>query len=113
MPALMAGHSSCEYSALVCAGVINFADAAFSSAEMRGTHAGSGSGRYYSMSAIIGLMMPLLLKACEESAEGQVVSPVNFNSPDRWLSPGIKEAENARGRSFRKVAGANVRCRCR
>ena len=42
------------------------------------------------MSAIIGLDAPL--KACEESAEGQVVSPVNYNSPGR----GYRRAQRGR-----------------
>lgn len=79
----MAGHSLGEYSALVCAGVIAFADAVL--VELRGKFmqeaVPEGTG---GMSAIIGLDDASIAKACEESAEGQVVSPVNFNSPARW-----------------------------
>ena len=80
-PALLAGHSLGEYSALVCAGVIGFADAV-RTVELRGKFmqeaVPEGTG---AMSAIIGLDDAAIAKACEESAEGQVVSPVNYNSP--------------------------------
>lgn len=49
------------------------------------------------MSAIIGLDDAAIAKACEESAQGQVVSPVNFNSPGQVVIAGNKEAvERAR-----------------
>ena len=81
MPTMMAGHSTGEYSALVCAGVIDFADA-IKLVELRGklmqeaVPAGTGA-----MQAIIGLDDAAIQQACEEAAQGQVVSPVNFNSP--------------------------------
>lgn len=69
-PALMAGHSLGEYSALVCAGVIGFADAV-RLVELRGKFmqeaVPEGTG---GMSAIIGLDDAAIAKACEESAEG-------------------------------------------
>lgn len=79
-PAMMAGHSLGEYSALVCAGVLDFKQA-IRLVELRGklmqeaVPAGTGA-----MSAIIGLDNDAIAKACEESAQGEVVSPVNFNS---------------------------------
>ncbi len=45
------------------------------------------------MSAIIGLDDAAIAKACEESAEGQVVSPVNYNSPGRC---GYRRAQRGR-----------------
>lgn len=70
-PALMAGHSPGEYSALVCAGVISFADAV-RLVELRGKYmqeaVPEGTG---GMSAIIGLDDAAIAKACEESAEGR------------------------------------------
>ena len=78
-PAIMAGHSLGEYSALVCAGVLDF-QAAIRLVELRGKlmqeAVPEGTG---AMSAIIGLDNDAIAKACEESAQGQVVSPVNFN----------------------------------
>ncbi|VFS82140.1 Malonyl CoA-acyl carrier protein transacylase [Kluyvera cryocrescens] len=104
-PALLAGHSLGEYSALVCAGVIPFADAV-RLVEMRGKFmqeaVPEGTG---GMSAIIGLDDASIAKACEESAEGQVVSPVNFNSPGQVVIAGHKEAVERAGAAC-KAAGA-------
>lgn len=104
-PALMAGHSLGEYSALVCAGVIDFADAV-RLVELRGKlmqdAVPEGTG---AMSAIIGLDDASIAKACEESAQGQVVSPVNFNSPGQVVIAGNKEAVERAGASC-KAAGA-------
>ena len=57
------------------------------------------------MSAIIGLDDAAIAKACEESAEGQVVSPVNFNSPGQVVIAGNKEAVERAGAAC-KAAGA-------
>lgn len=104
-PAMMAGHSLGEYSALVCAGVIDFADAV-RLVELRGKFmqeavpAGTGG-----MSAIIGLDDAAIAKACKDAAEGQVVSPVNFNSPGQVVIAGHKEAVERAGAAC-KAAGA-------
>ena len=104
-PALMAGHSLGEYSALVCAGVINFADAV-RLVELRGKlmqeAVPEGTG---AMSAIIGLDDAAIAQACAESAQGQVVSPVNFNSPGQVVIAGNKEAVERAGAAC-KAAGA-------
>lgn len=104
-PALMAGHSLGEYSALVCAGVIDFADAV-RLVELRGKlmqdAVPEGTG---AMSAIIGLDDAAIAKACEESAQDQVVSPVNFNSPGQVVIAGNKEAVERAGAAC-KAAGA-------
>ncbi|WP_336701922.1 ACP S-malonyltransferase [Pantoea dispersa] len=104
-PALMAGHSLGEYSALVCAGVLNFADA-IKLVELRGKlmqeAVPEGTG---AMQAIIGLDDAAIRKACEESAQGQVVSPVNFNSPGQVVIAGNKQAVERAGAAC-KAAGA-------
>lgn len=104
-PSLMAGHSLGEYSALVCAGVIDFADA-IKLVELRGKlmqeAVPEGTG---AMQAIIGLDDASIRKACEESAQGQVVSPVNFNSPGQVVIAGNKEAVERAGAAC-KAAGA-------
>ncbi|MBE5257631.1 ACP S-malonyltransferase [Serratia marcescens] len=104
-PALMAGHSLGEYSALVCAGVLNF-KAAIRLVELRGKlmqeAVPEGTGAMY---AIIGLDNDAIAKACEESAQGQVVSPVNFNSPGQVVIAGNKEAVERAGAAC-KAAGA-------
>jgi [acyl-carrier-protein] S-malonyltransferase len=104
-PALMAGHSLGEYSALVCAGVIAFADAV-RLVELRGKlmqeAVPEGTG---AMAAIIGLDDDAIAKACEEAAQGQVVSPVNYNSPGQVVIAGHKEAVERAGAAC-KAAGA-------
>ncbi|CAI0792371.1 ACP S-malonyltransferase [Serratia fonticola] len=105
MPVMMAGHSLGEYSALVCAGVLDFA-AAIRLVELRGKlmqeAVPEGTGAMY---AIIGLDNASIAKACEESAQGQVVSPVNFNSPGQVVIAGNKEAVERAGAAC-KAAGA-------
>lgn len=105
MPVVMAGHSLGEYSALVCAGVIDFKDAV-RLVELRGKlmqeAVPEGTG---AMAAIIGLDNDSIAKACAESAEGQVVAPVNFNSPGQVVIAGNKEAVERAGAAC-KAAGA-------
>lgn len=105
MPAIMAGHSLGEYSALVCAGVIDF-KAAIKLVELRGKlmqeAVPAGTGAMY---AIIGLDNESIEKACQEAAQGQVVSPVNFNSPGQVVIAGEKDAVERAGVAC-KEAGA-------
>lgn len=104
-PVMMAGHSLGEYSALVCAGVIDFKQAV-RLVELRGKlmqeAVPEGTGAMY---AIIGLDNESIAKACEDSALGQVVSPVNFNSPGQVVIAGNKEAVERAGAAC-KAAGA-------
>jgi [acyl-carrier-protein] S-malonyltransferase len=87
-PAVMAGHSLGEWSALVCAGVVNFSDA-IRLVQLRGKYmqeaVPSGIG---SMAAIIGLDDESILEACQTAAENEVVSAVNFNSPGQVVIAG-------------------------
>ncbi|MBC8950935.1 MULTISPECIES: ACP S-malonyltransferase [Xenorhabdus] len=105
VPSIMAGHSLGEYSALVCAGVIDFQQA-IKLVELRGKlmqeAVPEGQGAMY---AIIGLDNESIAKACEESAQGQIVSPVNFNSPGQVVIAGEKEAVERAGAAC-KTAGA-------
>lgn len=104
-PAVLAGHSLGEYSALVCAGVIDFKDA-IALVELRGKlmqeAVPEGTG---AMAAIIGLDNDAIAKACEESAQGEVVAPVNFNSPGQVVIAGNKAAVERAGEAC-KAAGA-------
>lgn len=104
-PSLMAGHSLGEYSALVCAGVLAFTDAV-RLVELRGklmqAAVPEGTG---AMAAIIGLDDAAIAKACEEAAQGQIVSPVNFNSPGQVVIAGNKDAVDRAGAAC-KAAGA-------
>lgn len=87
-PAVMAGHSLGEWSALVCAGVVSFTDA-IRLVQLRGKYmqevVPSGVG---SMAAIIGLDDESILDACQTAAENEVVSAVNFNSPGQVVIAG-------------------------
>jgi len=93
-PAYLAGHSLGEYSALVCAGVIDFADAV-KLVEARGKFmqqaVPAGVGAMY---AIIGLDDDKVVASCEQAqAEtNEVVAAVNFNSPGQIVIAGNKGA---------------------
>jgi len=94
LPAMMAGHSLGEFSALVCAGVLAFADAV-ELVRQRGafmqTAVPVGQG---AMAAIIGLDDDVINGICEQAAAatGQVVAAVNFNSPGQVVIAGHSAA---------------------
>lgn len=104
-PTYFAGHSLGEYSALVCAGVLSLGDAV-KLVEKRGNYmqlavpAGVGA-----MSAIIGLDDAAIATACEQAAQGDIVSPVNYNSPGQVVIAGHKAAVERAG-ELCKAAGA-------
>lgn len=104
-PALVAGHSLGEYSALVCAGVIKFEDA-IALVELRGQlmqqAVPQGIG---AMAAVIGLDNDAIIAACVTAAEDEVVSAVNFNSPGQVVIAGNKAAV-ARASELCVAAGA-------
>ncbi|WP_278401067.1 ACP S-malonyltransferase [Stutzerimonas kunmingensis] len=91
-PAFVAGHSLGEYSALVAAGSLPFADA-IKLVELRGqlmqqaVPAGQGG-----MAAILGLEDADVLAACAEASQGEVVSAVNFNAPGQVVIAGSAAA---------------------
>jgi len=91
-PSILAGHSLGEYSALVCAGALDFSDAV-RLVEARGQFMQAavppGEG---AMAAIIGMDDDAIASACEASAQGQVVAPVNYNSPGQVVIAGSKSA---------------------
>lgn len=104
-PVVLAGHSLGEYSALVCAGVIPF-EVAVKLVELRGqlmqqaVPAGVGA-----MAAVLGLSNEDIQQACEQTANGEVVSPVNFNSPGQVVIAGHATAV-ARASEACDAAGA-------
>ena len=104
-PTLMAGHSLGEYSALVCAGTIDFQDAV-KLVELRGKlmqqAVPEGTGAMY---AIIGLDNDSIIKACQNAEQGEIVSAVNFNSPGQVVIAGAKAAVE-RAAVLCKEAGA-------
>jgi len=107
-PGCTAGHSLGEYSALVCAGALTFADAV-RTVRQRGTFmqeavpVGTGA-----MAAMLGIERAELATICTEAAQGEVVSAANFNSPGQIVIAGSAGAvaraiEIAKGRGYRKA----------
>lgn len=87
-PDFVAGHSLGEYSALVCAGSLNFADAV-QLVRKRGTYMQDavphGVG---AMAAIMGLSHAVVADVCKRAAQGEVCAPANLNSPDQTVISG-------------------------
>jgi [acyl-carrier-protein] S-malonyltransferase len=108
LPVVLAGHSLGEYAALVAAGAIDFAAAIplvrfRAEAMQEAVPAGVGG-----MAAIVGLDVDGIRAACAEAAQGQVVEPVNFNTPDQVVIAGHVEAveratDAARARGARRA----------
>ena len=104
-PSQMAGHSLGEWSALVCANVIDFADG-LRIVEARGKYmqqavpVGQGA-----MAAIIGLDDQEILNACAEAGDLGVVDAVNFNAPGQVVIAGSNDAVE-RAMEICKAAGA-------
>lgn len=105
VPQVMAGHSLGEYSALVCAGSLEFS-AAIELVSLRGQYmqhaVPSGQG---AMAAILGLEDQQVIDACAQAAQGEVVAAVNFNSPGQVVIAGQVDAV-ARAMDACKAAGA-------
>jgi len=104
-PDAVAGHSLGEYSAHVAAGTLAFADA-IRIVRRRGRYmqeavpVGEGA-----MAAILGLDAAKVAQACEEAAQGQVVSPANLNAPGQVVIAGARDAV-ARASDAAKRLGA-------
>jgi [acyl-carrier-protein] S-malonyltransferase len=103
----VAGHSLGEYSALVCSGALSLDDAV-RTVRSRGTFmqeavpVGVGA-----MAAMLSIDADALAAICEEVAQGEVVSPANFNSPGQIVIAGHATAVNrviefAKAKGFRK-----------
>ncbi|MEP6704839.1 MAG: ACP S-malonyltransferase, partial [Acidobacteriota bacterium] len=112
-PVFVAGHSLGEYSALVAAGVLDFADAV-RTVRKRGTYmqeavpVGIGA-----MAAILGLDIDAIEKGCAEAAEGQICGPANINSPSQVVIAGNAEAvdracEILKGKGAKRAIKLNV-----
>jgi len=104
-PAVVAGHSLGEYTALVTAGALAFSDALplvrFRALAMQeAVPVGEGA-----MAAILGLEADAVRGACREAAQGQVVEAVNFNAPSQVVIAGHKAAVE-RGVAAAKAMGA-------
>jgi [acyl-carrier-protein] S-malonyltransferase len=104
-PVAMAGHSLGEYTALVAAGALSFAEAlplVKFRAEVMQQAVPEGQG---AMAAILGLDDETVRAVCSEAAQGQVVQAVNFNSPGQVVIAGDKAAVE-RGMELAKAKGA-------
>jgi [acyl-carrier-protein] S-malonyltransferase len=91
-PAQLSGHSLGEYSALVCAGSLSLHDAAALVAERGRLMQSAVPAGVGAMAAILGGDDAQIAAVCEEVAQGQVVSPANFNSPGQLVIAGNTEA---------------------
>ena len=105
VPSIMAGHSLGEYTALVCAGALGFADAVRLvrlRAEAMQSAVPEGVG---AMAAVLGLDDDAVRAVCAEAAQGEVLEAVNFNSPGQVVIAGNKAAVD-RGCILAKEKGA-------
>lgn len=107
-PALVAGHSLGEYTALVAAGAIAFSDALplvrfRAQAMQEAVPKGAGA-----MAAILGLDDGAVREVCDEAAQGEVVEAVNFNAPSQVVIAGhtaavIRATEIAKSRGAKRA----------
>lgn len=105
VPALMAGHSLGEFSALVCAGSLQFEDAvklvrARGQAMQTAVPVGEGA-----MAAVLGLDDAKIIEICQQASEAGVVEAVNFNSPGQVVIAGQVAAVD-KAIELLKAAGA-------
>ncbi len=104
-PAVVAGHSLGEYTALVVSGALDFADALplvrfRAQAMQEAVPLGTGA-----MAAILGLDDDAVRAACAEAAQGEIVEAVNFNAPSQVVIAGHQGAVE-RGAAAAKARGA-------
>jgi len=108
LPDIVAGHSLGEYSANVIAGTIAFGDAV-RVVRRRGRYmqeavpVGQGA-----MAAILGLDAPTVARACEEAAQGEVVSPANVNGPGQVVIAGAVAAVQRAGERAKALGARRV-----
>jgi len=104
-PAIVAGHSLGEYTALVAAGALSFADAlplVRFRAQCMQQAVPEGVG---GIAAILGLDDDVVRAVCAEGAQGEVLEAVNFNSPGQVVIAGNRAAVE-RGMELAKAKGA-------
>ncbi|MFH2133733.1 MAG: ACP S-malonyltransferase [Pseudomonadota bacterium] len=105
MPAMMAGHSLGEYTALVASGALSFADAlplVRYRAQCMQEAVPEGVG---GIAAILGLDDEAVRAVCTEGAQGEVLEAVNYNSPGQVVIAGNRSAVE-RGMELAKAKGA-------
>lgn len=107
-PQLVAGHSLGEYTAHVAAGTLSFTDAV-RTVRRRGQYmqeavpVGSGA-----MAAIMGLHADVVSRACNEAAEGEVVSLANLNAPSQVVIAGASAAVERAGARAKELGARRV-----
>ncbi|MEP7308162.1 MAG: ACP S-malonyltransferase [Acidobacteriota bacterium] len=107
-PAFVAGHSVGEYSANVAAGTFSFADG-LRVVRRRGQYmqeavpVGSGA-----MAAILGLDPGEVVRACEEAAQGDIVSPANMNGGGQVVISGSRDAVGRAGDRAKALGAKRV-----
>jgi [acyl-carrier-protein] S-malonyltransferase len=107
-PALVAGHSLGEYSALVAAGAMSLPDAV-KSVRARGTFmqeaVPNGVG---AMAAVLGLDAAKVQEVCAAQAQGEVVSPANFNDPQQIVIAGNAKAVERASHALKEAGAKRV-----
>lgn len=107
-PAFLAGHSLGEYSALVAAGALALEDAV-RAVRARGTFmqeavpAGVGA-----MAAVLGLAPEKVREVCEAAAQGEVLGPANYNSPEQTVIAGSAAAVERAGPKLKEAGAKKV-----
>ena len=104
-PALAAGHSLGEYSALVAAGALSFGDALRVVRARGGFMQAAVPERVGAMAAVLGLPADLVTEACVDAAHGEIVAPANMNAADQTVLSGIAAAVERAGAAC-KARGA-------
>jgi [acyl-carrier-protein] S-malonyltransferase len=106
-PAMVAGHSLGEYSALVAAGALSFEDA-LRLVRLRGElMQQAGEEHPGTMAAVVGLSPQVIEEVCREAAAAGIVQPANFNSPGQIVISG-SVAGVRRGMEIAKSRGARM-----
>ncbi len=107
-PALLAGHSLGEYTALVCANALSFEDAIALVAERGRLMQEAVPHGLGAMAAILGLEDEQVEALCDACAQGDVVSAVNYNAPGQVVVAGIKEAVKRTTEAAKKAGAKRV-----
>lgn len=117
-PSVVAGHSLGEYTALVCAGVIDFPTGVDLVAK-RGYYMQKVMADKGSMAAIIGLNESQVKEICQQAAYGEVLAPANYNSPEQIVIAGNQgaiqraiELANKAGARLAVQLAVSVPCHC-
>ncbi|HTA63997.1 MAG TPA: ACP S-malonyltransferase [Xanthomonadaceae bacterium] len=105
-PALLAGHSLGEYSALVAAGALSLHDAAGLVRERGRLMQDAVPAGVGAMAAVLGADDDLIAEICEQVAGDEVVAPANYNSPGQTVIAGHAAAVD---RALAKLAERGVR----